>query len=139
MDDPQPLTCQDQARRVQEEVTKLLRMLADAEPQQHLSTAADIRGTCDRLLAAALVGGMTRAREDGWGLRRIAAASRYSHEQVRTLLAAKAPAAPGAAGAEGPGSVRRPGGAGTEGGRGGRSPRGAAPQAGEGPGPGRPA
>ncbi|MGW7314484.1 hypothetical protein [Streptomyces sp. NPDC054854] len=30
---------------------------------------------------------MADARREGWGLSRIAGASRYSHEQVRTLLA----------------------------------------------------
>lgn len=88
MDDTQSPACQDQARRVHEEVSKLVLLLDDAGPQQHLNTAAHVRKTCDHLLAASLVGGMARARNDGWGLRRIAAASYYSHEQVRTILAA---------------------------------------------------
>lgn len=82
-----PHTCQDQARRVTEEVAKLVTLLTAAEPQLHLTVAAGLRDTCDELLAAAIRDGMTRARNDGWGLRPIAAASRCSHEQVRTLLA----------------------------------------------------
>ncbi|MET9252690.1 hypothetical protein [Streptomyces sp. NPDC003717] len=77
----------DQAQRVVEEITELIDLLVDADPQQHLETVAELRRTCDHLLTDALVSGMTRARDDGWGLRRIAAHSHYSHEQVRTLLA----------------------------------------------------
>ncbi|WP_328675045.1 hypothetical protein [Streptomyces sp. NBC_00343] len=92
MADTEPPTAyQDQARHVQDEITKLIGLLPDAEPHQHLRTAADLRTACDQLLASALVSGMVRAREEGWGLRRIAASSRYSHEQVRTLLAARNP------------------------------------------------
>lgn len=88
-----PPTPQAQALRVTEEVAKLVSLLAAVDPQLHLTTAADLRDTCDGLLAAALIDGMTRARDEGWGLRPIAAASHYSHEQVRTLLAAASPKA----------------------------------------------
>ncbi|MFX4293978.1 hypothetical protein [Streptomyces bohaiensis] len=81
------MTCQDQAGRGWDEVAELVMMPADTEPQQHLTLAADLREDRDRIPTAALGGGMNRARQDGWGLRRIAAASHYSHEQARILLA----------------------------------------------------
>ncbi|NJQ16942.1 hypothetical protein [Streptomyces bohaiensis] len=79
MEDTEPVTCQDQADRVRDEVAELVMMPADTEPQQHLALAADLREDRDRIPTAALGGGMNRARQDGWGLRRIAAASPHAH------------------------------------------------------------
>lgn len=44
---PTPPTCQDQDLRVTEEVIELIDLLAAAEPRLHLTTAADLRDTCD--------------------------------------------------------------------------------------------
>lgn len=91
MDTPEPHPWHDQAQHVQQEIEKLVALLAQAAPDHRMTTASALRSTCDQLLATALINGMADARKDGWGLRRIAAASRYSHEQVRTLLARTTP------------------------------------------------
>ncbi|MFE6483052.1 hypothetical protein ACFVGN_08975 [Streptomyces sp. NPDC057757] len=86
-----PSHCRDQARKVERHVRELLTLLEQADAHTRLTTVADLRSICDSLLADALVEGMADARRDGWGLRRIASASHYSHEQVRTLLALTTP------------------------------------------------
>jgi hypothetical protein len=70
--------------------------LADLAPAVRLRLVAELRAALDEVTTAALTSGMAAAKQEGWGLRRIAAFSGVSHEQVRRVLAAPAPApAPG--------------------------------------------
>ncbi|MFD3313165.1 hypothetical protein [Streptomyces sp. NPDC058694] len=76
-----------QADQVRRQLRQLVEDLASCTPEQRLATVAQVRGSCEELLSPALLDAMAAARDQGWGLRRIGAASHYSHEQVRSLLA----------------------------------------------------
>jgi hypothetical protein len=66
--------------------------LADLAPAVRLRLVAELRAALDEVTTAALTSGMAAAKQEGWGLRRIATFTGVSHEQVRRLLAAPAPA-----------------------------------------------
>jgi hypothetical protein len=78
--------------------------LVDLPPAIRLRLVTELRAALDAVTTAALTSGMVAARQEGWGLRRIARFTGVSHEQVRRLLAA-APAPPGSH-REGPGALR---------------------------------
>ncbi|MFJ7063740.1 hypothetical protein ACK8N7_31910 [Streptomyces griseobrunneus] len=78
---------QARAALIRRQVDALLTELEHHDPHTQLTTLADLRATLDQTLTHTLVAAMAHARQEGWGLRRIATASHCSHEQVRTLLA----------------------------------------------------
>jgi hypothetical protein len=67
--------------------------LVDLPPAVRLRLVAELRAALDEVTTAALTAGMTAAKQEGWGLRRIARFTGVSHEQVRRLLAVSAASA----------------------------------------------
>lgn len=61
--------------------------LVDLPPAVRLQLVTELRAALEEVTTAALTAGMAAAKEEGWGLRRIATFAGMSHEQVRRLLA----------------------------------------------------
>jgi hypothetical protein len=62
--------------------------LVDLAPAVRLRLVTELRAALEEVTTAALTASMAAAKEEGWGLRRIATFAGMSHEQVRRLLAA---------------------------------------------------
>ncbi|HZD74391.1 MAG TPA: hypothetical protein VE776_10995 [Actinomycetota bacterium] len=62
--------------------------LVDLPPAVRLQLVTELRAALEEVTTAALIAGMAAAKEEGWGLRRIAVFAGVSHEQVRRLLGA---------------------------------------------------
>ncbi|MEU3306525.1 hypothetical protein ACWGSK_23565 [Nocardiopsis sp. NPDC055551] len=73
---------------VKADVERVCAEFADLAPAVRLRKLAELRAALDETLGQAAVSAMSDARSEGWGLRRIAAFSSVSHEQVRRTLAA---------------------------------------------------
>ena len=84
------------------DVERFCGALADLPPAVRLQLVTELRAALEEVTTAALTAGMASAKQEGWGLRRIATFTGMSHEQVRRLLAASSP---GSA-AQGQGSPR---------------------------------
>jgi hypothetical protein len=70
------------------DVERFCRELVDHPPAVRLRALAGLRGMLDEVTTSAVASAMVSARDEGWGLRRIATFSNVSHEQVRRMLAA---------------------------------------------------
>ncbi|GAB3701408.1 hypothetical protein [Nocardiopsis sp. NPDC006832] len=73
---------------VRADVERVCAEFADLAPAVRLRKLAELRAVLDQTLDQATAAAMGDARSEGWGLRRIAAFSSVSHEQVRRTLAA---------------------------------------------------
>jgi hypothetical protein len=76
------------AELLRTDVERFCEELVDHPPAVRLRSLAALRAMLDEVTLSALASAMTSAREEGWGLRRIAKFSAVSHEQVRRMLAA---------------------------------------------------
>jgi hypothetical protein len=70
------------------DVERFCRDVVDHPPAVRLRAVAGLRGMLDEVTTLALASAMASARDEGWGLRRIATFANVSHEQVRRMLAA---------------------------------------------------
>jgi hypothetical protein len=86
------MTSSDAVTFLRADVERFCGELLELAPAVRLQLVTELRAALDEVTAAALTSGMVAAKEEGWGLRRIAAFTGVSHEQVRRLLAASAPA-----------------------------------------------
>ncbi|MCK9871376.1 hypothetical protein MRI28_17320 [Nocardiopsis dassonvillei] len=73
---------------VRADVERVCAEFAHLAPAVRLRKLAELRAALDETLDQATATAMGDARAEGWGLRRIAAFSSVSHEQVRRTLAA---------------------------------------------------
>ena len=78
----------DGAQLLGADVERFCAELVNHPPAVRLRSLAALRAMLDEVMLSALAVAMTSAREEGWGLRRIAKFSAVSHEQVRRILAA---------------------------------------------------
>ena len=79
----------DGAQLLRADVERFCAELVNHPPAVRLRSLAALRAMLDEVtLLAVLAVAMTSAREEGWGLRRIAKFLGVSHEQVRRMLAA---------------------------------------------------
>jgi hypothetical protein len=78
----------DVAKLLRADVERFCAELVNHPPAVRLRSLAALRAMLDEVTLSALAVAMTSAREEGWGLRRIAKFSAVSHEQVRRILAA---------------------------------------------------
>lgn len=86
-----PASCSDAVRQAAENLTALCEDLNDAPPGERLSALAALHRRLRRLRQCAQREAITTVREQGWPLRRIAAALNCSHEQVRIVIAGRDP------------------------------------------------
>jgi class 3 adenylate cyclase len=90
------MTNSDAVAFLRADIERFCGELVELAPAVRLQLVTELRTVLDEVTTAALTAGMAAAKQEGWGLRRIAAFTGVSHEQVRRLLAASAPApAPG--------------------------------------------
>lgn len=61
--------------------------VVDVAPAVRLRMLAELRVMVDEVTLTALTSAMVSARDEGWGLRRIASFAGVSHEQVRRMVA----------------------------------------------------
>lgn len=92
------MTSSDAVMFLRADVERFCGELVDLAPAVRLRLVTELRAALDEVIAAALTSGMVAAKEEGWGLRRIAAFTGVSHEQVRRVLAASASASASASG-----------------------------------------
>jgi len=72
---------------LQSDVERFCGELVDLAPAVRLRTLAELRSALDGVVSAAFISAMVSARDEGWGLRRIALFAGVSHEQVRRMVA----------------------------------------------------
>jgi len=80
----------DGVQLLRSDVERFCGELVDQPPAVRLRSLAVLRAMVDEVTASELGSAMSSARDEGWGLRRIAKFSDVSHEQVRRMLAAAA-------------------------------------------------
>jgi class 3 adenylate cyclase len=86
------MTNSDAVTFLRADVERFCGELVELPPAVRLELVNELRAALDEVTTAALTAGMAAAKQEGWGLRRIATFVGVSHEQVRRLLAASSPA-----------------------------------------------